>query len=254
MGSTDNGEESANVTKFWLSIPLCTMREQRSQQAAPTRAKRQNSAAKLSICCKKKGKSSSPRFETISYDAFQVCIYHDDVACAKVFASLAVDAKRVWNGNDSCELPQKEELGRNHTVSHFKRRNGLLRVAAAVAASLQHLHTRMNGSGAERAEKEKRGKNLGKDGLFLSNSGYRQLFSSHHVLKFSKKNCPTSQHRPIYDSHYRSLLPKKERKKENEKKNKKKRKKPSNHNSAAITAATPTTPPTTGTAPRPAAL
>lgn len=62
-------------------------------------SKRSNSAAKLSICCKKKGKSS-PRFETISYDAFQVCICHGDVARAKVFASLAVDAKRVcveWN-------------------------------------------------------------------------------------------------------------------------------------------------------------
>lgn len=55
---------------------------------------------------------SSPRFETIYYDAFQVCIYHGDVARAKVFASLAVDAKRVWNEIDSCELPQKEELAR----------------------------------------------------------------------------------------------------------------------------------------------
>lgn len=112
MGSTDNGEGSANITRIWLSMPLSTMREQRSQQAAPTRAKRQNSAAKFSICCKKKGKSSSPRFEKISYDAFQVCICHGDVARAKVFASLAVDAKRVWNGTDSCELPQKEELAR----------------------------------------------------------------------------------------------------------------------------------------------
>lgn len=55
---------------------------------------------------------SSPRFETIYYDAFQVCICHGDVARAKVFASLAVDAKRVWNGTDSCELPQQEELAR----------------------------------------------------------------------------------------------------------------------------------------------
>lgn len=112
MGSTDNGEESANVTRIWLSIPLCTMREQRSQRAAPTRVKRQKSAAKLSNCCKKKGRSSSPRFEIISYDAFQVCICHGDVARAQVFASLAVDAKRVWNGTDSCELPQQEDLAR----------------------------------------------------------------------------------------------------------------------------------------------
>lgn len=159
MGSTDNGEESANITTIWLPMPLCTMREQRSQQAAPTRAKRQNSAAKLSICCKKKGKSSSPRFETIYYDAFQVYIYHGDVACAKVFASLAVDAKRVCGMEltaVSCHRRRSWHVDRNHTVSHFKRRNGLLRVAAAVAARLQHFHTRMNGSGAERAEKGKK--------------------------------------------------------------------------------------------------
>lgn len=63
----------------------------------------------------------------------------------------------------SCHKRRSWHAGRNHTVSHFKRRNGLLRVAAAVAASLQHLHTRMNGSGAERAErgkKEERKKSL----------------------------------------------------------------------------------------------
>lgn len=106
---------------------------------------------------------SSPRFETIYYDAFQVCICHGDVARAKVFASLAVDAKRVCVCGMklkavSCHKRRSWHAGRNHTVSHFKRRNGLLRVAvaaAAAAARLQHLHTRMNGSGAERAEKEK---------------------------------------------------------------------------------------------------
>lgn len=57
----------------------------------------------------------------------------------------------------SCHNRRSWHAGRNHTVSHFKRRNGLLRVAAAVAAArLQHLHTRMNGSGAERAERGKK--------------------------------------------------------------------------------------------------
>lgn len=45
----------------------------------------------------------------------------------------------------------------------------------------------------------------------------------HHVLKFSKK-CPTSQHRPIYNSHDRPPLPQ-ERKKEKEKEKEKKKKK-----------------------------
>lgn len=56
----------------------------------------------------------------------------------------------------SCHKRRSWHAGRNHTVSHFKRRNGLFRVAAA--ARLQHLHTRINGSGAERAEKETREK------------------------------------------------------------------------------------------------
>lgn len=56
----------------------------------------------------------------------------------------------------SCHRRRTWHVGRNHAVSHFKRRNGPLRVAIAVAARLQHLYTRMNGSGAERAEKGKK--------------------------------------------------------------------------------------------------
>lgn len=77
----------------------------------------------------------------------------------------------------SCHRRRSWHSGRNHTVSHFKRRNGLLRVAAAVAASLQNLPTRMNGSGAERAEKGKKKERKKilecQNGVFLSNSGYR---------------------------------------------------------------------------------
>lgn len=157
----------------------------------------------------------------------------------------------------SCHRRRSWHVGRNHTVSHFKRRNGLLRVAeAAVAAGLQHLHTRMNGSGAERAERGKKEErkqqilNVKMGCFFLTqvtgNYSLPIMFSN------SQKKCPTSQHRPIYDSHYRPPLPQ-ERKKKKERK-RKEQKKPSNHNNAAITAATPTTPPTTGTAPRPAAL
>lgn len=92
----------------------------------------------------------------------------------RVAQSESIPSSQISN----CHQRRSWHAGRNHTVSHFKRRNGLLRVAEAVAAArLQHLHTRMNGSGAERAEKGKkkeRKKNLEyKNGLFLSNSGYR---------------------------------------------------------------------------------
>lgn len=128
----------------------------------------------------------------------------------------------------SCHRWRSWHAGRNHTVSHFKRRNGLLRVAAAVAASLQHLHTRMNGSGAERAEKGKKKErkkilNVKMVCFFLTqvtgNYSLPIMFS-----KFSKK-CPTSQHRPIYDSHYRPPLPQ-ERKKGKKGKRKEKEKNP----------------------------
>lgn len=42
-------------------------------------------------------------------------------------------------------------------------------------------------------------------------------------ITFSKTKSSTSQHRPIYDSHDRSLLPKKERKERKEKEKKKKK-------------------------------
>lgn len=91
----------------------------------------------------------------------------------------------------SCHRRRSWHVGRNHTVSYFKRRNGLLRVAAAVAASLQHLHTPMNGSGAERAERVKGRENkiLNVKMIFLSTQ-VTGNYSLTITFSNSQKNVP----------------------------------------------------------------
>jgi hypothetical protein len=49
-----------------------------------------------------------PMAETVYYDAFQICICHGDLARASAFASLAADAKRLWQGPDASGLGEYE--------------------------------------------------------------------------------------------------------------------------------------------------
>lgn len=85
----------------------------------------------------------------------------------------------VLNGTDSCELPPKEELARrpeSHRLAFQTKKwsSAGSSSSSSNSSKIAAFPYSDNGSGAERAEKEKRGKNLEcKNGLFLSNSGYR---------------------------------------------------------------------------------
>ncbi|EGP88158.1 unnamed protein product [Zymoseptoria tritici ST99CH_1E4] len=46
--------------------------------------------------------------ESVYYDAFQICVCHGDLARAKVFASLAADAKCAWQGVDAGGIGEYE--------------------------------------------------------------------------------------------------------------------------------------------------
>lgn len=121
----------------------------------------------------------------------------------------------------SCHQRRSWHAGRNHTVSHFKRRNGLLRVAAAVAASLQHLHTRMNGSGAERAE---RGKNEEKKILIVKMVCFflTQVTDNYSLpIKFSKKKMSHLPASTDLRCHDRPPLPQERKKRKKGKKGRK---------------------------------
>lgn len=49
---------------------------------------------------------STPRFEVVLYDAFQICVAHGDLARASRFAELAAEAKEAWQGNDATGLAE----------------------------------------------------------------------------------------------------------------------------------------------------
>lgn len=113
MGSTGNGEESANITKFGFQCRCARCENNDPNEQLQPEQSAETLPRSSQFVERRRGNRLLPvSRQSLSYDAFQVCTCHGDVARAKVFASLAVDAKRVWNGTDSCELPQKEELAR----------------------------------------------------------------------------------------------------------------------------------------------
>jgi hypothetical protein len=63
--------------------------------------------------------------ERIYYDAFQVCVCHGDMARAKVFMGLSIQAKKAWKGCDAAGLADHEQFERQpqtHRLAFSTRR------------------------------------------------------------------------------------------------------------------------------------
>jgi hypothetical protein len=63
--------------------------------------------------------------ERIYYDAFQICICHGDMARAKAFIGLSIQAKKAWKGIDAAGLADQERLEREpktHRLAFTTRR------------------------------------------------------------------------------------------------------------------------------------